>query len=321
MSDTVLVTGGSGFLGSALVELLLGEGHEVVNYSKRTYAVHPGVKPDPAAEYKEVLGDVRDALKLHRALLSYEPTVVYHLAAETHVDRSFDYPVDFYEANVGGTLGVLEAIRALPKAMRPVLVHMSTDEVFGDVPDGHYCREEEPLNPQNPYSAAKAAAEHYVRAWGRSFGLEDVIARSMNNLGPRQHPEKLVAKICARLLSGTPFTLYQGGSVRGWIHSEDTARALQVLGEKGRSGETYHIPPAGYATVEQVAQLLIGISGRGELFQGYRGRRLKDDERYALDGTKMRTQLGFEPRYSLKEALERTYEWFRSAPWFWSSPK
>jgi dTDP-glucose 4,6-dehydratase len=315
-ASVAVVTGGSGFIGGALVDLLLSQGWQVINYSKRTYAYRSRVLAD-AKGYQLVLGDVQDSLKLHRVLLEHAPDYIFHLAAESHVDRSFDYPVEFFQANAGGTVGVLEAIRALPKDDRPLLIHMSTDEVFGTVPGDRYASEDEPLKPQNPYSAAKASAEGYVRAYRYSFGVDAIVARAMNNVGRYQHPEKLVPKICTRLLSGTPFTLFEGGSVRGWIHADDTAAALQVLAVKGRPGEVYHIPPAGYATVPEVAKILIDIAGKPDLFLGYKGRRLQDDERYALDGSKMRREMGWQPSLNLDGAFRATFEWFRDHPDYW----
>jgi len=194
---------------------------------------------------------------------------------------------------------------------------MSTDEVFGDVPSPKLCTEEEMLLPRNPYSASKASAEMYCNAYHYSYDLDIVIARSMNNFGPRQHPEKLIGKIITRCLTETPFTLFQGGSTRGWIYVKDTCRALKQIVNNGKSGEVYHIPPTAYRTVEEVMQTVLDITGKHHLFQGYKGTRLKDDERYALSGDKMMTELDWKPQEIFSDAMKKTIDWFSYNRWFW----
>lgn len=325
----ILVTGGSGFIGSNLVEYLLDKypKEEVVNYSRHTYAMNPLVMKhlESNTRYKFIAGDVSDGLLFSRVLTENDIDVIYHLAAETHVDRSFLYPRTFLDSNLVSTFTILEVIRHMPTEKRPILIYMSTDEVFGDVPPQKLCTEEDQLQPRNPYSASKAAAEMYVNAYHHSFGISTIIFRSMNNFGPRQHPEKLIGKIITRCLSNTPFTLYEGGSVRGWIYVKDTCEALDTIFYRGsmftgdfvERGGIYHIPPTAYLTVAEVAENILRITGKQDLFQGYKGRRLKDDERYALDGSKMTRELGWAPKISFEEGLRETIKWFKENEWYW----
>lgn len=312
----ILVTGGSGFIGSNLVDYLINNGHEVFNLSRHTYAMNPRVLEhlNDNQRYHFCPIDLRDGVSLHKFFNDNGFDVVYHLAASTHVDRSFLYPREFLENNVVGTFNLLETIRHLREM--PKLIHMSTDEVFGDVPPPRMCREDDEITPRNPYSASKASAEAYCSAFFHSFNLPVIIARSMNNYGPRQHPEKLIAKIITRSIKGEPFTLYKGGSVRGWVYVEDTCSALDFLYGHGKLGEIYHIPGESYLTVSEVAANILSIVGKEGLLTGFKGTRLKDDERYALSGEKLK-MLGWEPEVRFSEGLRRTIDWFVRNEWFW----
>jgi len=315
----ILVTGGSGFIGSNLVEYLLKQypDLDVINYSKHTYAMNPlAMKPlEENPHYKFIAGDVTDGLLLSKVLKEHKIDVIFHLAAETNVDRSFLYPQDFLKSNVIGTFTILEVIRHLDR--KPTLIYTSTDEVFGDVPPPVLCKEEDRLAPRNPYSASKASAEMYLNAYHHSFKLPIITTRSMNNYGKKQHPEKLIAKIITRCLKDEPFTLFKGGSVRGWTYVEDTCEALDMVWHYGELGEIYHIPPNIYLTVPEVAETILKIAGKEHLFKGFKGRRLKDDERYALDGSKMTVQLGWRPKTSFEEGIKETYKWYKENPWFY----
>lgn len=310
------MTGGSGFIGSNLVDYLVDEGHEVFNLSRHTYATNPRVLEHLGKNknYHFFPIDLKDGIKLHKFFTENEFAVIFHLAASTHVDRSFLYPREFLEDNVVGTFNLLEAVRHLEE--RPKFVCLSTDEVFGDVPPPHMCVEEERIGPRNPYSASKASAEAYCGAYFHSFGVPVVIARSMNNYGPRQHPEKLIAKIITRGIRDEPFTLYGGGSTRGWIFVKDTCDALRFLSEKGRAGGIYHIPAKDYLTVHGVATVILSVMRKGHLFKGFSGRRLKDDERYALSGEKL-GNLGWKPESSFKDGIKETINWYANNEWFW----
>jgi len=229
--------------------------------------------------------------------------------------NSFIYPEEFLQANVCGNFAILEVLRRIKK--KPLLLYYSTDEVFGDVPEG-FCREDDLRRPRNPYSASKASAEMYCVAYYHSFNIPIIISRSMNMFGPYQHPEKLIGKIITRCLTDEHFTLYKGGSVRGWLYVEDACDAIDTTIKKGKVGEIYHIPPDAYLTVPEVAETILKITGKQELFDGYKGRRLKDDERYALDATKFTYELKWRPPTRFDKGIRLTIDWFKRNPWFWT---
>ncbi len=311
----ILVTGGSGFIGSNFVDYLIEKTDwQIINLSRHTYAMNPKVLEhlEKTKRYSFVAGNVTDAVLMMDVIKDVD--LIVHFAAESHVDRSFIYPRDFLTSNLLGTFTILEVLRHLKK--KPKLIYMSTDEVFGDVPKG-YCKEDDSVKPRNPYSASKASAEMYCTAYFHSFNIPVIIARSMNNFGPRQHPEKLIAKMITRCLSNTPFTLFKGGSVRGWIYVKDTCDAILTILENGEPGEIYHIPPDAYLTVSEVAETILKLTNKQHLFQGYKGTRLKDDERYALDGTKMTYDLRWKPKTSFDNGIKETIEWYRQNEWFW----
>lgn len=313
----VMVTGGTGFIGSHLVEHLLDKGYEVWNLAKHTYATNPRILEhlDEDPNYHFLPLDINDIGLLLLELEKMQLDVIFHLAASTHVDRSFLYPREFLETNLIGTFNLLEVVRRLSK--KPLLVYMSTDEVMGDVPTG-FCKETDKIAPRNPYSASKASAEVYCNAYHHSFKVPVIIVRSMNNYGPRQHPEKLIAKIITKCISNEPFTLYEGGSIRGWIYVKDTCQALEFVSKNGQVGEIYHIPAKDYLSVPEVCQTIVKTMNKEFLFKGFKGRRLKDDERYALDGTKLK-DLGWEPITDFKTGIVLTIKWYEENRWFWKN--
>lgn len=317
--DNIMITGGTGFLGNNLTRYMLAKYPDklIVNYSRHTYAVNPLTHADlwKIPNYKTIAGDLNNVLLMKQTLEKFKIGTIFHLAASTHVDRSFVYPEEFIRANVTGNFWLLEAIRHLKKK-KPLMIYMGTDEVFGDVPEG-FCREDELRAPRNPYSASKACAEMYCIAYHASFNLPIVIVRSMNMFGPYQHPEKLIGKIVTRCITDSHFTLYEGGSVRGWIFVKDTCDALDTVAKKGKLGEIYHIPPDAYLTVPEVAQTILRLTGKEHLFDGYKGRRLKDDERYALDATKFTYELRWRPPTGFEDGIKETVDWFAKNEWFW----
>lgn len=312
------MTGGSGFIGSHLVELLLELGYEVWNISKITYCVNPKTLShlEGNSKYHFLPFDILQVDDLRRFIDEKQIEQIFHLAASTHVDRSFNNPREFFLNNTMGTFSVLEAIRL--SNMKPRLYYMGTDEVFGDVPSG-FCVEDDVREPRNPYSASKASSEMYCTAYYHSYGLPILVGRSMNNFGPRQHPEKLLGKIISKCVKKEHYTLYKGASTRGWIYVRDTAIAVNLIMEKGKPGEFYHIPPTCYRTVPEVNETILELMDAQELFDGYKGRRLKDDERYALDASKMTGKLGFSHEHTFSEALNETIEWWKRNVWFWKN--
>jgi len=318
--DSFIVTGGSGFIGSALCHHLLEKYTDVmvINVSKHTYAISPRIVQflEEYEKYKFFPLDICDTIHFYELLKKYKVSRVYHLAAETHVDRSFMYPQDFLWSNVRGTFSILEAIRNLTK--KPKIYYAGTDEVFGDVKEG-YKREDEVLHPENPYVSSKVAAEAYCTTWFHCFKIPVVIGRSMNVYGERQHPEKLIAKIITHCIRNKPYTLYKGNSIRGWIYVYDIADAIDVIMNGGKVGEVYHIPPVAFKTVEEVNDTILAcFKGRKDkLFKGYVGKRLKDDYRYALDTTKMQYELKWLPKISWEEGMKRTIKWYRTHKELW----
>lgn len=314
-----LVTGGSGFIGSALCDYLCKTYPNVtiINVSKQTYATSPKLTRflEKYENYTFVPMDFCDTIHFHKLLKENHVLRVYHLGAETHVDRAFLYPQDFLQANIYGTFSILEAIRMI-KRKKPTLYYMGTDEVFGDVKEG-YKREDEVLHPENPYVASKVAAEAYCITWLHSFRVPIVIGRSMNVFGPRQNPEKLIAKIITHCILDKPYTLYKGNSVRGWTYVYDTVEAIDRIITGGKIGEVYHIPPITFKTVVEVNNMILELTGKHYNFKGYVGKRLKDDFRYALDSSRMQYELGWMPIVSWKKAIELTIKWYEENKELW----
>jgi len=328
------VTGGSGFIGSNFIDYVLQDKENaVVNYSRHTYAMNPRVLEHLESEerYKFVAGDILNGIFLLQTIQETKPDYIVHFAASTHVDRSFLYPEEFFRSNTYGTFTLLEVLRNLIQKPRtlcvstesvfgdvppPKMLYVSTDEVFGEVFKG-YCKELDHVAPRNPYSASKAAAEMFVNAYFHSYQVPTVIVRLMNNYGPRQHPEKLIGKIITRSLMNKPFTLFEGGSIRGWIYVKDSCEAIHKVLSEGVLGETYHVPPSGYKNVSEVAETILNIMGKKQLFLGFKDRRLKDDERYALSGEKMKKEFDWIPPTTFEDGMKQTIKWFSKNPWFW----
>lgn len=320
----ILVTGGSGFMGSNYIYNLLGSQDSLIgdsrgivaNYSKETYAVHNRVlnmAKKCGKKFTSVEGDILDASLFFHTLNALDIECVVHFAAETHVDRSFKYPEEFIQTNVVGTFRILEALRHMKKP--PMLIHISTDEVFGDVSEGE-CDENTILKPQNPYSASKAAIESLIYAWQASYGLDIRMIRPTNNYGPRQHPEKLIAKIITRCLADREYTLWKGEAIRNWLSVNDLCTAIDTVIEKGQSGESYNVSSSDNLTVNDVNTLITRLMDKEHLFRGYEGQRLKVDQRYALNSDKLKS-LGWTQANTFKKAILKTIWWYEENRWFW----
>lgn len=316
----MLVTGGAGFIGANFVRMALERtDHRVTVLDKLTYAGNRANLDGVDAEFVE--GDVADTA-LVDALVGEADTVV-HFAAESHNDNSLRDPSAFVHTNVVGTYTLLEAIRNHSRT-RPVrLHHISTDEVYGDLPlygDERF-DEHTAYNPSSPYSATKAGSDHLVRAWVRSFGISATISNCSNNYGPYQHVEKFIPRQITNLIDGEPAKLYgTGEQVRDWIHVDDHNAAVLAILERGRPGETYAIgADTERTTNKQVIKLLCEIVGGS--FE-HVADRPGHDQRYQMDAAKLRRELGWEPRYTdLRAGLEQTVEWYRANEWWWRPGK
>jgi len=324
----ILVTGGAGFIGSAVVRRAVAAGHAVVNLDALTYAANLAnvaeVAESPAYAFERA--DIRDRAALDRIFAEHAPDAVMHLAAESHVDRSIDGPAAFIDTNVTGTYTLLEAARAWWGGSRDFRFHhVSTDEVYGTLgPTGAFT-ETTPYAPNSPYSASKAASDHLVRAWGETYGLPVVISNCSNNYGPFHFPEKLVPVVILNALAGKPIPVYgEGLNVRDWLYVEDHAAALLAVLTKGRTGESYNIGGNAEARNIDLVRRICGILDKLKPETAPHDRlitfvadRPGHDLRYAIDATKIRRELGWAPSVTLDEGLRRTVAWYLdNDPWW-----
>jgi dTDP-glucose 4,6-dehydratase len=337
MTKPILVTGGAGFIGSALCRHLVGSGrYRVINLDKLTYAGNLASLADIEgdANYRFVQGDIADGELVSRLLVEERAEAIIHLAAESHVDRSIDGPSDFIETNIVGTFRMVEAALRYWQGLEGEAKsafrfhHVSTDEVFGDLPfDEGVFTEETPYLPSSPYSASKAASDHLVRAWGHTYGLPVVISNCSNNYGPYHFPEKLVPLVILNALHERPLPVYgKGENVRDWLYVDDHARALELVATKGTPGETYLIGGRAERTnlevVEAVCDLL---DERRPRSNGARYRDLIEfvsdrpghDRRYAIDPSKIEAELGWRAQESFVTGLARTIDWYLAREDWW----
>ena len=325
----VVVTGGAGFIGSALIRYLVGETDiEVVNLDKLTYAADlaslDGVSRHPRYRFEQA--DICDSAKLDHVFARHRPDAVMHLAAESHVDRSIDGPAAFVRSNIVGTYTLLEAARrywvGLDSRRRDAFRfhQVSTDEVYGALgPVGRFT-EETPYQPNSPYSASKAAADHLARAWNRTYGLPVVISNCTNNYGPRQFPEKLIPLTILNAVAGERLPVYgTGENVRDWLHVEDHAEALHLILRHGRIGEKYNVSGdcerSNITVVRQICAVLDEMLPDSphrphERLIRFVVDRPGHDERYAMDATKLRRELGWTPRHAFEVGLRQTVRWY-----------
>ncbi len=327
----LLITGGAGFIGSAVVRLAVRQGHEVVNLDALTYAAYlENVAPlSNAPGYVFEEADIRDRAALDRIFEAHRPDAVMHLAAESHVDRSIDGPSAFIDTNVTGTYTMLEAARSYWAGQgRPDMFrfhHISTDEVFGTLGETGLFTEDTPYAPNSPYSASKAASDHLVRAWGETYGLPVVMSNCSNNYGPYHFPEKLIPVVILNALHGQPIPVYgQGLNVRDWLYVEDHADALLTVLSKGALGRSYNIGGENEATnidlVKTICAILDAKKPGGaphERLITFVADRPGHDLRYAIDPTRIRDELGWRPSVTLEEGLERTVQWYLDNEAWW----
>jgi dTDP-glucose 4,6-dehydratase len=330
----LLITGGAGFIGSAVVRQAIADGHHVVNLDALTYAACldnvASISDHPAYAFEHV--DIRDRAALDQIFERHQPDAVMHLAAESHVDRSIDGPGDFIETNITGTYNMLEAARTYWVARgKPAdfrFHHISTDEVFGSLPADQSVlfTEDTAYDPRSPYSASKAASDHLVRAWHETYGLPVVLSNCSNNYGPYHFPEKLIPVVILNALVGKPIPIYGDGSnIRDWLYVEDHADALLLIAQKGQTGRSYNIGGENECTnfelVRMICQNLDRLKPR---VQGsyadlitFVADRPGHDARYAIDPSRIREELGWRPSVTVEEGIEHTVRWYLENENWW----
>jgi dTDP-glucose 4,6-dehydratase len=331
----ILVTGGAGFIGSALVRRLIADTqHRVLVVDKLTYAANLAslapVQGDPRFRLAKL--DICDFLPVRALIQAEQPDAVIHLAAESHVDRAIDDSAEFIRTNIAGTHCLLEAVRAWWMDLDPArrnafrFLHVSTDEVYGSLgPDGAFL-ETTAYDPSSPYAASKAASDHLATAWGRTYGLPVIVSNSSNNYGPCQFPEKLIPLMILNALEGGELPVYgDGRNVRDWLHVEDHARALMAVLAKGRIGEKYNVGArserANIDVVEQICalvdQLAPGKAPRRKQIR-FVTDRPGHDRRYAIDPSKVEAETGWRPQHSFENGLRATVEWYLANRDWWA---
>jgi dTDP-glucose 4,6-dehydratase len=334
---TILVTGGAGFIGSAVCRYLVGElGHRVINVDKLTYAGNlASLQPiADSADYRFEQLDIADQPAISALLRDERVDAIMHLAAESHVDRSIDGPGEFIQTNIVGTFRLLQAAldhwRSLDADSRSAFRfhHVSTDEVFGDLPfDDGLFTPETPYRPSSPYSASKAASDHLVKAWHHTHGLPVVLSNCSNNYGPYQFPEKLIPLVILNAIEEKPLPIYgKGANVRDWLHVDDHARALELVLSRGRAGETYLIGARGERTNLEVVRSICSLldrkrprasGARYEELITYVHDRPGHDRRYAIDPTKAERDLGWCASESFESGIEKTVDWYLEREDWW----
>jgi dTDP-glucose 4,6-dehydratase len=336
MAKKYLVTGGAGFIGSAVVRKLISSTpHQVLVVDKLTYAGNldslKGIADN--RRYGFVRADITDAQRMHAVIREYQPDIVMHLAAESHVDRSIDGPGEFVQTNVVGTFTLLQAALAYWNTLeaerqdRFRFHHISTDEVFGSLGEEGFFDEDYPYQPNSPYSASKAASDHFVRAWHHTYGLPTLITNCSNNYGPYHFPEKLIPLMILNALEGKPLPVYgKGENVRDWLYVDDHAEALILVAEKGRVGENYNIGGWNERTNIDVVRAICGLVdemapnatlGSREKLITYVADRPGHDLRYAIDASKIERELSWRPAETFETGLKKTVAWYLDNREWW----
>jgi dTDP-glucose 4,6-dehydratase len=330
----VIVTGGAGFIGSALVRhLVIERGCEVLNIDALTYAGNlaslTAVEGKP--NYRFLHADICDRQAMEQAIQCFRPDRLMHLAAESHVDRSITGAADFIQTNVIGTFNLLEAARQYWSALSGEpkskfrFLHVSTDEVYGSLDEDGLFREDTPYDPSSPYSASKASSDHLAKAWHRTYGLPVVVSNCSNNYGPYHFPEKLIPLTILNALAGERLPVYgKGENVRDWLYVDDHARALDLIAERGQLGETYNVGGRNERRNIDVVRRICAVLD--ELVPANRARegliefvtdRPGHDARYAIDATKLETELGWRARENFDTGIKKTVQWYLDNEWWW----
>lgn len=331
----ILVTGGAGFIGSAVIRAAIAHGNSVVNLDALTYAAClenlKSVTDSPLYAFEHA--DIRDRETVNRIFAEHRPDIVMHLAAESHVDRSIDGPAEFMQTNIMGTFSLLEASRRYwidnekPEGFR--FHHVSTDEVYGSLSADPLTKftEDTPYDPRSPYSASKASSDHLVRAWAETYGLPVLLTNCSNNYGPYHFPEKLIPVVILNAIQGKDIPIYGDGSnVRDWLYVEDHADALLMVAERGQVGRTYNIGGENELSNLQLVQIICRILDRqrpctdrdsyASLITFVQDRP-GHDARYAIDPARIRAELGWAPSVTVEEGLERTVRWYLDNEDWW----
>jgi dTDP-glucose 4,6-dehydratase len=331
----VMVTGGAGFIGSALVRYLVTEvGAEVLTFDKLTYAGNlSSLRPiENAPNHRFVRADICDRHAVAAALQDFQPDRIYHLAAESHVDRSIDGSADFIQTNIVGTYTLIEAARRYwlsldaDRKARFRFLHVSTDEVYGSLEDGSgLFTEETPYDPSSPYSASKAASDHLALSWFRTYGFPALISNCSNNYGPYHFPEKLIPLAVLNALHGKPLPVYGNGTnVRDWLYVEDHARALHLIGSEGQLGQKYNVGGRNERRNIDVVTTICRILDRvrparepHEKLIRFVTDRPGHDFRYAIDASRLENELGWRARENFETGIEKTVLWYIENEWWW----
>lgn len=322
----ILITGGAGFIGSHVVRLFVNQypDYQIINLDKLTYAGNPANLKDveDKLNYRFLKADICDFEKIKEVFTTFKVTDVIHLAAESHVDRSITDPFSFAKTNVLGTLNLLQAAKESWEGAYSdrLFYHVSTDEVYGALKfDGTLFTEETRYDPHSPYSASKAASDHFVRAYHDTYGLQTIISNCSNNYGPNQFPEKLIPLFIHNIRQNKPLPVYgKGENVRDWLYVEDHARAIDLIFHKGKVGDTYNIGGFNewknidliHVIIKTVDRLLGREEGDSEKLITYVTDRAGHDLRYAIDATKIKNELGWEPSLQFEEGIEKTVKWY-----------
>ena len=332
----IMLTGGAGFIGSALTRhLIKNSGYSVLNLDKLTYAGNLDSLKDVSgcSRYSFAHGDICDKRLVTELLYGFNPDAVMHLAAESHVDRSIDGPAAFIETNIVGTYNLLECCRGywntLPADRKETFrfLHISTDEVYGSLGDEGFFTEETGYDPRSPYSASKAASDHLVMAWHHTYGLPVLMTNCSNNYGPYHFPEKLIPLVILNALDGKELPIYgKGDNIRDWLYVDDHARALCRVLEAGRTGHSYNVGGNNEKTnlevVETICDILDKLKPKGG-GKSYREQivfvadRPGHDKRYAIDASKIKDKLGWHPQETFETGMKKTVQWYLDNDWWW----
>ena len=318
--NKIVVTGGLGFIGSNLIDLLIKNGFSVINIDKVSYASNfyntLGFKN--SKNYKFLKININNKKKLIKIFKKYKPLGIFNLAAETHVDRSIDSPEQFISSNILGTFNLLEAFRQFSKKnKKSKLIHISTDEVYGDILKGR-TKEKYPFNPSSPYAASKASSDHIVFSYIKTFGIKAIITNCSNNYGPRQHPEKLIPKMIYNIINNRPLPVYgDGKNSREWIYVKDHCEALIKIFKSGKIGETYNIGSNKNLNNIEICKNLLKISKKNiKIGKKVKIKFIKDrpghDKRYALDSSKLIKKLKWKPKTNFLDGINDTFKWYLS---------